>query len=173
MLVVFDEEIMLDRNQMFKELQIPPLKRKKKDIKMEETRRMLLLPFDDYTARIFFITEPVEADPTRTTKNSSMSYSTFNGPSNYWNDDYRANSVDYDFIDEPIGESLSPAGTPEIDWLSEAIKYHPKVPLIFNELFKIRRQACKAFYSLLLCINRQIVRVEQLLPFGSISIIPK
>jgi hypothetical protein len=131
------------------------------------------LPFDDYTARIFFITEPVEAIQALTAKNSSTSYLTNNGPSNYWNDDYRAKSVDYDYIDEPIGESLSPTGTPKKDWLSETIKHCPKIPIIFNELFKTRRQACKAFYSLLLCINSQIVRVEQQIPFGLISIIPK
>jgi hypothetical protein len=39
-MLVFDEDIMLDRNQMFKELQAPPLKRKKRDTKMEEMRRM-------------------------------------------------------------------------------------------------------------------------------------
>ena len=171
-LVLFDEEIMLDRNQMFMELQILPIKKKKKGAKMEEVRRMLLLPFDDITAKIFFSVESVEADPARLAKNSSMSYSTI--PPTYWNDDYQAdfsnNHLDYDCIDDPIGRNSSPADAPEINWLSDFIKQKSKAPLIFNELIKTRRQACKAFYSLLMCINRQMVKVEQLIPFGPIIV---
>jgi hypothetical protein len=171
LLVLFDEEIMLDRNQMFKELSVPLPKRKRKSLRGEEMIKILVLPFDEFTSRAFFLCEPNEG--ALAPRNSSITFSTISNPANYWHDDSQLNHSNYDYIDDPIEDKFTLTESPESKRLSDIFNSGSGSPIIFNDLFKSRRQVCKAFYGLLTCLNmRQITRVEQPHPFDRIIIIP-